>query len=301
MAQACSVRAPDHLGDGVMALPAIRALATSFAVEVHAPAWGRALYAPLVVRAPNEPPRAELGVLLKPSFGAAFRWRHLPRRVGLAQNGRGFLLTTAVPVPDGHRREGYAAVVRALGVEVAGLPRLDGGAGPGQPGVVEAAVGEPRPAGARLPRGFVGLNPWSPTPTVRWPGFRALADALVAEGRGVVFFGGPGEEAAVRAVAGPHPCVLGLSLPDFGAALAGCSAFVSNDSGAAHFAAACGAPVVMVHGSTAAERTGVGVGVDGGPLWCRPCYRKWCFNGLLCLERVGVEAVLGRVREVAGG
>lgn len=288
MASICSVRAPDHLGDGVMALPAIRALAACFEVEVHAPGWGRALYAPLVVRGAAEAPRGELGVLLKPSFGAAFRWRHLPGRVGLAQNGRGWLLTTAVPEPPGHRREGYAAVVRALGAEVRGLPRFEVGL---------AGVGEVRPG---LPRGFVALNPWSPSPTVRWAGFRALADRLAAEGRAVVFFGGP-EEEVVRSIAGPHPSLVGLGLPDFAAALAGCAAFVSNDSGAAHFAAACGAPVVMVHGSTVAERTGVGVAVDGGPLWCRPCYRKWCFNGLRCLERVEVAAVYTRVREVAGG
>ena len=49
------------------------------------------------------------------------------------------------------------------------------------------------------------------------------------------------------------------------------------------------------------DAPGVGAAVDGGPLWCRPCYRKWCFNGLRCLERVSVEAVAARVREVVGG
>ncbi len=268
-----SIRAPDHLGDGVMALAAIRGVAALGPAEVHAPVWGRALYAGLVVREVDAPPRGEVGVLFKPSFRAAWRWRHLPRRAGLSVNGRGLLLTDPVAEPSGHRREGYAAVVRILG---------------GDPGDAGFHL---RGEAPDLPAGHVGLNPWSPTVTVRWPHFRALADA---QHRPVVFYAGPGEGDAVRALAGPHRVVEGLSLPDFAAALDRCAVFVSNDSGAAHFAAACGTRVVVVHGSTDAALTGVGEAVDGGSLWCRPCYRKWCFNSLKCLDRVPVDAVQAR-------
>jgi heptosyltransferase-2 len=265
-----SIRAPDHLGDGVMALPTVRALARLGPVEVHAPRWGAELYEGLVVRAIDDPPAGPVGVLLKPSFGAAWRWRHLQRRVGLATNGRSPLLTDPVDVPPGHRREGYTAVAAALGATV-GPERWD------RRGVTPD-----------VPVGHVGLNPWSPTPTVRWPGFRALADAL---GDGVVFYAGPGEGDAVRALAGPHRVVEGLSLADFAAALDRCRVFVSNDSGAAHFAALCGARVLVVHGSTTAGRTGVGEAVESDPLWCRPCYNKWCVNGLVCLTRIEVDRV----------
>lgn len=269
-----AVRAPDHLGDGVMALAAIRGVAALGPTVVHAPRWGAELYRGLVVRGVDVPPAGPVGVLFKPSFGAAWRWRHLPRRVGLASHGRGALLTDPVPEPAGHRREGYAAVAAALGAS----------AGDGR--------WSHRGQTPDVPDGHVGLNPWSPSPTVRWPHFRALADRL---DRPVVFYAGPGEGAAVRAIAGPHPVVEGLALPDFAAALDRCRVFVSNDSGAAHFAAACGARVLVVHGSTDAALTGVGEGLDGGPLWCRPCYRKWCFNGLRCLENVAPGDVLGRL------
>lgn len=265
-----AIRAPDHLGDGVMARSAVYALAALGPTRVYAPGWGSVLYAGLDVRPRDEAPDAEIGVLLKPSFGAAWRWRHLRRRIGLATAGRGFLLTDPVPLREEHRREGYARVAAGLGALPVAPPRL------------------PRAAAPELPPGFVGLNPWSPTPAVRWAGYRSLADML---GAPVVFFAGPGEEAQVQAIAGPHPVVAGLSLPAFASALDRCRVFVSNDSGAAHFAAACGTPVVMIHGSTAPGRTGVGVAVSGPPRWCGPCYRKRCPFALGCLTSVPVDAV----------
>ncbi|MFN7144464.1 MAG: glycosyltransferase family 9 protein [Myxococcota bacterium] len=272
------IRAPDHLGDGVMALPAIRALAALGPARVHAPGWGPALYAGLDVRPRDEPPVGEVAVLLKPSFGAAWRWRHLPRRVGLATAGRGPLLTDPLPVREEHRRDGYARVAAALGGTATGVP-----------------VYTPRGTAPALPEGYVGLNPWSPTAAVRWPHFRALADRLVERGVPVIFFAGPGEEAHVAAIAGPHRVVAGLPLADFAAALDRCRRFVSNDSGAAHFAAACGAATVVVHGSTTASRTGVGTAVEGPDRWCRPCYRKSCPFFLGCLTAIPLARVLDAV------
>jgi ADP-heptose:LPS heptosyltransferase len=265
-----SIRAPDHLGDGVMALPAISALSDRWRVVVHAPRWGCDLYDGIEVVTVDQPPSGDVAVLLKPSFGAAWRWRAVPRRVGLSTMGRRWLLTDPLDVREEHRRDGYARVAAHLGAAAVGMP-------------VYSRRGR-APEG--LPEAYIGLNPWSPTATVRWPRFRALADALDAP---VVFFCGPGEEDAVRAIAGPHRVVAGLSLPDFAAALDRCRAFVSNDSGAAHFAAACGVRTVVIHGSTAPERTGVGTPVEG-EAWCRPCYRKGCPFALQCLD-VSVDAV----------
>lgn len=278
-----AIRAPDHLGDGVMALPAVAALARLGPAVVHAPRWGGDLYGFLGVRvAPAEVlPEGDVGVLFKPSFGAAWRWRGLPRRVGLASAGRGPLLTDAVPERVEHRREGYARVATALGATVTPTPYLARGRAP------------------RLPRGAVLLHAWSPSPTVRWPGFPALAAAIERRAP-VVWHAGPGEESAVRELAGPHATVLsGLSLPVLASVLESVPVLVSNDSGVAHLAAAVGARVVVVHGSTAPQRTGVGTPVVGPALWCAPCYRKWCFNDLRCLRGVSVEAVLAAVGRIS--
>jgi heptosyltransferase-2 len=86
--------------------------------------------------------------------------------------------------------------------------------------------------------------------------------------------------------------VEGLSLPDLAATLQKCRLFVSNDSGAAHFAAACGVKVRMIHGSTAPEWTGVGMPVEAPRRWCQPCYRKSCPFDLQCLKSVSVEQVM---------
>lgn len=253
-------------------MPAIDALAAAFPVIIHAPRWGAELYAGLPVVTVDTPPGGDTAVLFKPSVGAAWRWRHVRRRVGI---GRAWLLTDALPARVEHRRDGYARIAAALGVIVAGPPRY-----------------RPRGAAPDLPDGFVGLNPWSPTRTVRWPHFRALADALAGP---VVFFAGPGEGEAVRAIAGPHRVVEGLSLPDFAAALDRCRAFVSGDSGAAHFAAACGARVIVLHGSTAASVTGVGEAIEATGPWCRPCYRKSCPLGVACMDSIPVSAVTARL------
>lgn len=273
-----------------MALPAVMALAARFPVQIHAPRWGRELYPDLAVLPRDAEPSGEIGVLFKPSFGAAWRWRRLPRRIGLSTALRGWLLTDPVPEPGGHRRLGYAAVAAALleagsreGSRAALLPL---------PGWSRRGAAAPLPGGAVLP---VGLNPWSPSPTVRWPRFRALADELVASGYPVVFFCGPGEEAAVREIAGPHPLLAGLSLADFAATLQSCALFLSNDSGAAHFAAACGARVCVIHGSTGADRTGVGEPIQGPGRICQPCYRKSCPRGLVCLTDVTVAQVLASI------
>lgn len=272
----CVVRAPDHLGDAVMALGAIEALGELGRLRVYTRGrWGPSLYAGLEVHPATEPPgHADVAVCLKPSWHAAFQWRHLPT-VGVGPRWR---YHTALPERVEHRRERYARLAVAAGARAPGPPTY-----------------RPRGVAPALPARFVGLNPWSPSGPVRWPGFGALVRALAP--LPLVAFCGPGEEPAARRAVGPDvPLVVGLSLPDFAAALAGCAVLVSNDSGAAHFAAACGTPVVMVHGSTAPETTGVGTPVERAERrWCQPCYRKSCPWGLPCLD-VAPDAVVAAVR-----
>lgn len=257
-----------------MALPVVGAISRAYPeTKVFTRGkWGTELYGALSAPHPDLAPAADVGVFLKPSIAAVARWRAVPRRVGVGWRP---WLTDALPESVEHRRDGFARVARALGVDTpVGMPNFEGRGR----SVIESGP-------------YIALNPWSPTSTVRWHGFTALAHELTAAGHRVVFFAGPGEEAKVREIAGKFPVVGGLPLADFAATLADCRLFVSNDSGAAHFAAACGTPVLMVHGSTTAERTGVGQAIDGGPLWCRPCYRKSCWWGAPCLTGISVESV----------
>jgi len=265
-----------------MALSALRALARVAArITVHAPAWGADLYrdlgAEVVPRGTMD--RADVAVLFPPSFRAAWEARRVPRRVGIAADHRAWLLTDVV-APGTHRLDTYAALAAAVGAAVDGPP---------------AFAVRPEDPEVDVPRGHVGLNPVSPSGApVTWTGFAALSVRL---DRPIVWYGGPGEEADVAEVAPPGASRrVGLSLPAFARALTRCAVFVSNDSGAAHFARACGVPVVVVHGSTTAARTGPAgaLAVEGPELPCRPCYRKRCRFGLECLE-IPVQRVLDAV------
>lgn len=294
-----AVRAPNHLGDGIMAMPAIRALATLGPLTVHAPGWGGVLYRDIDARVvPRGPIHADTAVLLAPSLRAALEARRCRRRVGVAWDLRRWLLTDVVEEGT-HQADTYARLAAAVGARVDGTPGW---------------VRRPDDPLPDVPSGHIGLNPVSVGGGVReWRRWLALADRVAAPpdelprprlSRPLVFYGGPGEQARVAAVAGPHRREVGLSLPAFAGALTRCAVFVSNDSGAAHFARACGVPTVVIFGSTTAGRTGpAGArGVDGPALTCRPCYGRRCRVAPPdvappCLD-IGVEAVLTEIRTV---
>ncbi len=275
--------APNHLGDGVMALPALAALAAAGGpVRIACPGWGAVLYRELQgerVDPRTEARPEETAVLFPPAFRSAWLARRARRRVGLATDARRLLLTDPVPPGTGHRREDYAALARVLGVRVEAPPRFRATA------AEIAAFGD-------LPV-HVGLNPVSPSgPPVEWPFYAELAARLPDAVR---VYAGPGEEAAVRARIPGAALIAGLTLGSLAGALARCRALVSNDSGVAHLAAACGVPVVVIHGSTTAGRTGPAGAraVEGPDLPCRPCYRKRCPHPAVpCLSGIPPERVL---------
>ncbi len=274
------IRAPDHLGDGVMALPAIDALKAQGPVQIDGPPWAVELYGERCL----EPPRAEVAVLFKPSFSAAWRARRCRRRIGLSWDLRGALLTDPIAPGKGHRTDEYAAIARVAGAEVTQPPCF----------TASASICVDLPASAVL------LLPLThSTATVAWAGFRELADAL--DGR-AVFAGGPGEDDALHTVAGPHPVLPTLSLAQLAEVARAARTVVGNDSGLTHFAAAAirGAgkdpsQVHVIYGSTDPSRTGP-PGTQAhrlAPLPCWPCYRKRCAvtPKAPCLE-VSVSSVL---------
>ncbi|MEZ4321046.1 MAG: glycosyltransferase family 9 protein [Myxococcota bacterium] len=275
-----AARAPNHLGDGVMALPAMHALAALGPLTIHAPAWGADLYAEVdATVAPRQAFRADLAVLFAPSLRAALEARRSRRIVGTPTDFRRLLLTDVVPAQT-HQADTYGALARAAGAHPSGAPTY---------GV--------RGRTPSLPPAHIGLNPLAKGGTTReWPHFAALARELVAAGHRVVFYAGPGEAERLAPIAADHLQAVGLPLPDFAAALDRCAVFVSNDSGAAHFARACNTPTVVVHGSTSAARTGPhGAVALEHAVPCHPCYRPTCSVGLGCLG-TPVSRVLAAVQ-----
>ena len=107
---------------------------------------------------------------------------------------------------------------------------------------------------ARLPRPILAIHPGAGAPAKRWPAahFDAVARRWGAAGGGVCEIVGPADgdldpiECASR--------VVEWSLPDVLALLASIDAYVGNDSGITHLAAAAGARGVALFGPTPARR-----------------------------------------------
>lgn len=89
------------------------------------------------------------------------------------------------------------------------------------------------------------------------------------------------------------------------AVLKASAAFIGNDSGLMHLAAALGLPTIGVFGSSnpdwTAPRGRQARAVVPEGFSCRPCYRKTCNQPEFCLDTVTAEKVFTAVTELVGG
>jgi heptosyltransferase-2 len=141
-------------------------------------------------------------------------------------------------------------------------------------------------------------------PAKRWPAahFGELAATLARADAAVVVLGSAkersiGEEVATRAASPRVRNLCGAtSLADAVDLLATADAAVSNDSGLLHLAAAAGAPVVAIYGSSSPKFTPPlteSAAVLSLELECSPCFARTCPLGhLRCLNELAPEAVL---------
>jgi len=144
-------------------------------------------------------------------------------------------------------------------------------------------------------------------PAKRWPSerFAELASHLVATGIGVLILGSAKERELGEEVRKPaaSPLVRNLcgatTLGDAIDVLAAVDVAVSNDSGLLHIAAATGAHVIAIYGSSSPEFTPPltdAKTVLYRALQCSPCFERVCPLGhLRCLRDITVAAVLDAV------
>lgn len=345
MARRTLVLAPNWLGDAVMALPAVAALRRQHPGD-RLVAAARPPVAPLfemvegideVVRVPAgrawrpsdlraeaaaiAAARADLAILLTNSFRTAWVVRRagVPERWGVKADLRGRLLTRAVPRPrrqGAHHSDYYRDLLAALGIEaVAASPRVDPPAG-----ALEGARALLSAAGATPGVPLVGMAPGAAYGKAKqWPP-RRFAELAVElhrrHGAVTVLVGSRGDREAAgeiaRSLPPPTPAnaVVDLvgktDLPTLAGLMRRFRAFVSNDSGAMHLAAAVGLPVAAIFGSTDERATApLPPAVPGvpahailtAPAWCRPCLLRECPIDHRCMTRI--EA--GRVAAALGG
>jgi heptosyltransferase-2 len=87
------------------------------------------------------------------------------------------------------------------------------------------------------------------------------------------------------------------TLRQFVGVVARCAAFVSNDSGAMHVAAALGVPLTAIFGPTDERVTSPGGHADVilRDVFCRPCLLRECPIDHRCMKRIDVDSVLQSV------
>jgi len=266
-------------------------------------------------------------ILGPPSLRAALvaRWAGIARRVGYPGDGRSLLLTDrSTRLARGSLH--YSEEMMVLGQHLSGeiTPPASAGTLPSLPAMDRIAPlvwGDGPPVWALAPGTTYGEAKTWPLPMVRafveqvvGAGNRRLV--LLGDGSAAVFASRLREGSAVSWTRSPADAggVIDLTgrtnLAEAVAALKACEAFVGNDSGLMHVAAALGVPTVGIFGSSNPDwtaprgRATAWVAADGFP--CRPCYRKTCDQPRFCLETVTPEQVEAAVasllvRADAGG
>jgi len=319
------VRATNWLGDAVMALPAIRAVRDIFRnahLAVVARPWvadlyERETYIDQVIRYDGDrrsaaahlrQQRFECAILLQNAFDAALlAWMaRIPMRIGYRRDGRGHLLTRAIPVPEPgdiprHERFYYLELLRRAGMLEHFPPaepiRLKGSEAAREAGLQRlAALGIQGPV--------IGISPGAAYGSAkRWLPERFIETAAKLSGP-VVVFGAASERALCEEVAGPLEArnLAGeTTLREFIEFAAACRLFLTNDSGAMHVASALGVPTVAVFGATDDATTG-----PAGPLArvvrahaeCSPCLLRDCPIDHRCMTRVTAEQAAGAARQL---
>ena len=329
-----ALRMPNWLGDAVLALPALHSLRQAFPeAEIHAVTrgWGPDLlegHPSLngIIPLPEDRDLKALrtsgtglkklgfdrGILLTNSFSSAFLFflAGIPERWGYARDGRGILLTRAVPFKgrDGnlHQTDFYLHLLRSLGIEPAGF-------GPGLVSSKEDAAWADTALenwGAASGRPLVILSPGAAYgPAKRWPAdrFAGLARKLRDEaGAAVAVIGESGDAAAaaliLEALDGRGLDLTGqTTLSRLIAVVRHARLVVTNDSGPLHIADAVGVPIVALFGPTNPAATGPRRGpaaVLKKEVPCWPCLYRACPYDHRCMTRIEVEDAFEACRQL---
>jgi heptosyltransferase-2 len=329
------VRATNWVGDAVMSLPALRTLRRRFptaSISILAKPWVADLYArehfcddliPYAARTMAEKWTAartlrerhfDTAILLQNAFeAAAVAWlAGIPERIGYARDGRGFLLTRAIPVPKPgeipwHESFYYLELLRRAGI-VDEIPANDIIRLEGAPAARAAGLDRFRQLG--LGDIVIGVSPGAAYGTAkRWLPERFAESANQVAGElaaAVAIFGSKEErvlcESVAAAIAGPVKNFAGeTTLGEFIDLAAACRVYLTNDSGAMHIASALRVPTVAIFGATDDQATG-----PTGPLArivreaveCSPCLKRECPIDHRCMTRVSAARVAEAASEL---
>jgi len=332
------IRIPNHLGDTLMAQPAVAAFlekAPEYSVSLLLPRWAEPIYDDLGrlsmlalekdrlhgfsgILAQSRRLKAEnmdLGILLTPSFSSAlaFYLGGVGRRLGYEGNGRRRLLTDPVgrrPVGSSHRFEQYLDLIRqTLGRSVESRrpvlkPSAENGA---------KAVALLKKEGLESGRPFVVIAPQAVAASRRWGlvNYHALARRLSDHFKlAVVLVGTADEYPAGEAIRGTSDNIINLcgetDITTAAAIMARGKLFVGNDSGLAHLAAAVDIPLVVLSGADNPAETSPLSGrkkvIYKDYLECISCVKNVCpLRGgafMRCMKEISIDEVFAAAAEL---
>jgi heptosyltransferase-2 len=318
------VIAPNWLGDATMATPFILALrricpdhdidllcrtyvadvfrfhsAVDRVLEYHRD--GGIREAARVLRRSRPERGWEICFVLPPSFSSALlgRLSGARRRIGYGGQGRGLLLSDALPPVDyhtGHLSTAYLRLTeRVTDREVGEVP---------YPVVVPPYDWSEVVKSKGLTGSYYVIAPGATYGGAKvWPADRyaELAGKLAGKtGWTVVAVGTESERAALEELivtSGTSGVNLAgkCTVHELLAVLRGAALVIGNDSGPVHLSAAVGRPTVAIFGSTSTDWTaprGTSVAVISAAVDCAPCFKRECPEGdARCMGEVTVDGV----------
>ncbi len=256
----------------------------------------------------------DLAILFQNAFEAALiAWMAgIPQRLGFTTDARSLLLTHRIRswpgLKKGHLVDYYLGLLTGAGM-TADERRLTVFLSPEEQAASRKKLNE---QGIEAGRKIVGLNPGATYGTAkRWPkerfvelGRRLISDCRVQ----ILIFGGPaeaqlGQEIAARIGTGCINLCNRTTLREAMGLIQCCHAFVTNDSGLMHAAAALNVPQIAIIGPTDPVATGP-VGQASrmvqaiGSCYRAPCLLPHCPIDHRCMTSIGVSTVLDAVMAI---
>jgi len=336
-------RGTNWVGDAVMTIPALRELRRIFPdshLTLSTRSWAKGIFEDAdfideilsLDREKNalqtalrqakiwREKRFDLAVLFPNSFESAVlaKLGRVKIRFGYATDGRSFLLSDAVPVPDWktqrHEIFYYLNLVAELERALFGTTKV----WESEPRF-ELGVSEARKAGARkileqngvdLSKKLFAFCPGSTNSRAkRWhtESFARLGDRLKCEFNAeILLTGSPDElDVSMEVAAKMQESAILLtgktSLAEAMAILSVCDLLVSNDTGPAHIAAALGTKTLAIFGPTNPLTTKpfpANAEIIYKKVECSPCLLRECPIDHRCMTRISAEEVFERTKEI---
>ncbi|MBX3243895.1 MAG: lipopolysaccharide heptosyltransferase II [Acidobacteria bacterium] len=339
------IRGTNWIGDAVMSIPAMRELRRVFPdahISLHTRSWAEGIFRDAdfideIIAFDKESGlngivsetkrighrHFDLGIIFPNSYRSAAlaKIANIKRRFGYAKEGRRFLLTDPVTIPEWknsrHEVFYYLNLVAEAEQKILGTNSVESCEPDISLNISEERRNNARllleKAGCDLSKPLVGFGPGSTNSMAkRWPAenFASLAGLLKAKhDANIILMGSSSEKGVAENVSQLAKAQVvdlagSTTLADATALLAEMDIFISNDMGLAHLAAAAGTPVYVLFGPTNPITTrpfAENATVIRETVECSPCMLRECPIDHRCMTRMTpqwvFDMVIDRLRE----